>query len=983
MPKVRPSDVTDTAKVLPRLTLSFFNRPRLTALLWIALTIFGVVSYTTLLKREGFPSVAIPIVIVNGTYAVNDVAKVDSELAGPVARIAMKQDGVKSVRTTSGPNFFTATIQYDESVNSTTAKDDLETAVNEEHDTPEGATLSYGAPYFGVTGGAVEKVDATISVFSAQEDGLSLQQLTDKAKELARYLQAHKPSTVESFTVADPFQEVVNPVTDQSLTVQKSFDRYGERTSDDENKFHQSVIINVASVKGADVIELDEQLEKSLSELAGQPQANGVRTEISASYAPSIREQVSELQRVLLEGLLAVLVIGSIVIAFRASIITVISMVTVIAIATGVIYLIGYSLNVITLFALILGLSLIVDDTIIMVEAIDSARRRNRDRRKAVVEATSKISRAMIAATLTAALSFTPLLFVGGVLGTFIRAIPITIISALLISLLVALIFIPFFARFLLLGKKQMGSKSIAEPAADVEARLASSIVKPMLWARHSRVKEFVVGLTAVFIGIAFIVAGVFIFQKVAFNIFPPSKDTNGLAVSLTFNPNTSVEQASEIAAEADEISSKAIGANLIEASYYGMGDERNATLFVELIPYGERDVTAAQLVDKIKDRFENFDKAKVTSYQVDVGPPTSTFVVTIKAENRPAAERLASDMAKYLDGRQLTRLSGEKAKITEASVSNVSVYQRRDTTPIIAVNATFDGTDTTTLVGLGQDAVHEKYTEAELAKYGLKPSDVTFDIGQESENQDSFKSLLLAFPLVLIAIYILLCIQFRSLLQPLLIFLAIPFSFFGIAAGLYYTDNSFSFFSMLGFFALIGLSIKNTILLTDYANQARRSGMTAVDSAAAALGERFRPLVATSLTAVVSLIPLALTSPFWQSLAVTLIFGLLSSTFLVITVFPYYYLGGEYIRLRISRGAFLVWLGANVLVVGGLAVLLDPLAAVIGFGILNALFVIISVARSIRRNAKMAIVADKKTTTGPHKKRNAPKAAAKKKKTT
>ncbi|MCA9327446.1 efflux RND transporter permease subunit, partial [Candidatus Saccharibacteria bacterium] len=59
----------------------------------------------------------------------------------------------------------------------------------------------------------------------------------------------------------------------------------------------------------------------------------------------------------------------------------------------------------------------------------------------------------------------------------------------------------------------------------------------------------------------------------------------------------------------------------------------------------------------------------------------------------------------------------------------------------------------------------------------------------------------------------------------------------------------------------------------------------------------RFRPLVATSLTAVVSLIPLALTSPFWQGLAVVLIFGLLSSTFLVVTVFPYYYLGGEFLR--------------------------------------------------------------------------------------
>jgi multidrug efflux pump subunit AcrB len=163
--------------------------------------------------------------------------------------------------------------------------------------------------------------------------------------------------------------------------------------------------------------------------------------------------------------------------------------------------------------------------------------------------------------------------------------------------------------------------------------------------------------------------------------------------------------------------------------------------------------------------------------------------------------------------------------------------------------------------------------------------------------------------------IYLLLAVEFRSLLQPLLIFMAIPFSLFGVTLGLYLTHNAFSFFAMLGFFALIGLSLKNTILLTDYANQAKRAGMGEVDSAVEALGERFRPLIATSLTAVVSLIPLAITSPFWQGLAVVLIFGLLSSTLLVILVFPYYYLGGEFLRRHISRKSFFVWLIPTLLV--------------------------------------------------------------------
>ena len=213
----------------------------------------------------------------------------------------------------------------------------------------------------------------------------------------------------------------------------------------------------------------------------------------------------------------------------------------------------------------------------------------------------------------------------------------------------------------------------------------------------------------------------------------------------------------------------------------------------------------------------------------------------------------------------------------------------------------------------LAKKAVQDEFTANKLATYNLKADALNFNFGQEDENQKSFASLALAFPILLFVIYLLLAVQFRSLAQPLLIFLAIPFSLLGVTFGLFITDNAFSFFAMLGFFALIGLSIKNTILLTDYANQLRRKGEPVVDAVVGALSERFRPLIATSFTAVVSLIPLAIASPFWEGLAVVLIFGLLSSTFLVIIVFPYYYLGAEWLRMRVSRKAGLITLAIIV----------------------------------------------------------------------
>ncbi|MBP7018245.1 efflux RND transporter permease subunit, partial [Candidatus Saccharibacteria bacterium] len=96
--------------------------------------------------------------------------------------------------------------------------------------------------------------------------------------------------------------------------------------------------------------------------------------------------------------------------------------------------------------------------------------------------------------------------------------------------------------------------------------------------------------------------------------------------------------------------------------------------------------------------------------------------------------------------------------------------------------------------------------------------------------------------------------------------------------------------FSMVGAIGLIGIAVNNTILLTDYTNQARKEGMDTIDALAYASRERFRPLITTTLTTVTALLPLAIFDPFWQPLAVVIIGGLLSSTFLVVLAFPHYY---------------------------------------------------------------------------------------------
>lgn len=916
-------------KPLQKFSLFFFKRPRATAVILVFVVAFGVASYSTLLKREGFPPIATPLAIANGSYLVNDPAKVDKEVAKPLNNFLVDQKSVKTVQTQSFSNFYQTVIYFNSDVNATRESNKLSNEIKSENIIPPQATFALKPLEIGFTYRGDEIV---ISYFSV--DGkASTEELVAAAKKTAAYIGSKNLPLVQSVSIINPYETAQDPISGKIIQNQTSYDRYGKR-QDNNNKFYTSVVIGVQAKPGADNLELYDQVDTALTESNSKSASSGFKGEISASSAPQIREQIKTLQTSLLEGLIAVLIIGSLVIAIRASIITVLSMLTVIAIVNGLMYLIGYSLNTITLFALILGLSLIVDDTIIMVEALDSQRRKQKDPRKAVEVATGKVSRAMIAATSTAALSFAPLIFVGGILGSFIRVMPITIIAALITSLLVALMFIPLFARYLLLGKKQMGDENVKEVAAGIEARIAKFISGPMLWAKGSTKKLVLVGSVAVFIGLSFVGAGSFLMKKVGFNIFPSGKDTDQISVTITMPPGTDIEKAQAITDEADKIVGDTIDENFTKGSYYGQATIQSAVMYVDLTSYKTRDITAPQIIDKLKAEFKDFKGAEVEAGTVDAGPPASGLIIQINSStDREAALTLADDITSYLENEAvLKRTDGTVAEIKKVSLGNTSIYTRKGNESFVTVNVKFEDTDTTTLVALTKDAVNKEFAEDKVTSYGLAKNSISFDAGQEDENADSFKTLALAFPILLLAIYFLLSFQFKSLLQPILIFTALPFSLFGITLGLYLTENPFSFFAMLGFFALIGLSIKNTILLTDYANQSRKAGMGTVDSAHEALAERFRPLIATSLTAVVSLIPLTLSSPFWEGLGVVLIFGLLSSTFLVITVFPYYYLGAEFLRQHVNRrtGLSLLGLTVGLGILLGKAFLLAPILAIV-----------------------------------------------------
>jgi multidrug efflux pump subunit AcrB len=932
-------------KRLAKISLFFFRKPRFMALFWIAILLFGILSYTTFMKREGFPTINIPYSLVSGSYLVGDPAKVDNDIAKPVSQIIVKQPDVQTVDAQSGKDFFTISIQYKDGTDAKIAGATVEKAVRNANVLPKNAAIEFKPLSPGID---IQGHDILISYYS-RDNSASTEQMYQKAVEAAGYLkQTGKMPLAGTVEAVDPFARGVNPDTGQAQISQQMFDRYAVKAQNQPAQHFNSVIIGIKGVQGFDVLELDKQVQAALDSLNASSKFDGYKGQVSYSPAPDINDQITSLQHSLLDGLIAILIVSALLIAVRAAVITVLAMVTVLTTTLGVLYLIGYSLNTITLFSLILCLSLIVDDTIIMVEAIDAERRKNKNAYDTVRKATGKISRAMLAATLTATIGFLPLLFVSGILGSFIKAIPVTVVTSLLVSLFVALSFIPFFSRFLLLRPKQMGhAEERGSPLHGIETKIANGLTKPLLWARHSRRRLFALGISALIVGFGFIFAGGFLFQKVTFDIFPADKDGDIISAQLTFPPNETIDQTQATAEKADKLLTAQLGDNFKSLSYYNSGNSQSATSTVVLLSFKKRSVTAPTLSKNLeKELNAKLDGTQAKVSTTGVGPPTSAFNVYIETDNRQAAFTAANDMSVYLKQTALVRPDGSKAHFKSVTISNPNTYSRNNGSAYIAVSGEFDATDTTTLVNLAQDAVKKEFDNKKMETYGLEGNDITFNIGTQEDFQKSFNKLAFAFPILLVAIYLLMITQFRSLIQPLLIFMAIPFSLFGISVGLWLTHNPFSFFTLLGFFALLGLSIKNTILLTDYANQARRAGAGHVESVAISLQERFRPLVATSITAIISLIPLYLSNPFWEGLTVTLMFGLLSSTFLVITVFPYYYLGGEYLRMRVSRRGFVSWVIPNIVVLAVVGILAGPKYLGLAFLGFNLLVIIGKIAK-------------------------------------
>jgi multidrug efflux pump subunit AcrB len=851
--------------------------------LWILLIGFGLLSYLILLPREGFPSVDLPIGVASGSYFVDDAERVDEEVLQPIIAALEDRSEIESLSTNARASSFVVVAQLDSDLTSQDGADLLAEEISA-LDLPEQAAWEVSvidAARF------LNRYDLIVGLIGGPE--ATAEELEAAADQLLPAFEGW--DDIAGAEVIELFDRGVDPATGREVARESTFAQ-ASLMADGALTLRPSVSIGILAADEVDALAIRDTTDAALARAeADGLVADGNEAIVAVDFATQIRDQIGSLQGNVVTGLIAVAIIALILISWRASIITTLFILTVLATSVGVLYLVGISLNTVSLFGLILALGLFVDDAIVITEAIDAFREDRDDPIEIIGHAIKRVGAASISGTVTTVLVFAPMLAISGILGEFIRILPLSVIIALVTSLLLSLVFIPFASRFIVLSTPR--SESLL---SRLEDRLANVVASFAGATGRRGVINAIAGfaLSLVLIGVGLLILR----PQVGLNIFPPQKDSTAVVAEYAFEPGTTIDQARELTREVNQAAMDALGDD-VEFAYTWDGSSRAAYAQLRLTDIGGRAPAPELIETKLDPLAEQVEGARVVFNQVSTGPPEALFPfqMQIFGDDRDTLVAAGQELAAALEGATIERDNGTSFSVVETDLALADVVARLDGRQLVELRARFDADDVTTTTAETEQWFEDRYGPDELAALGLEPDALGFDFGLESDNQESFASMPIAFMIALGAMLVLLVIQFRSLVQWLLVFLAIPFSLFGVFGGLLLTDNVLSFLVMLGLLGLIGIAVNNTILLTDFANQERRAGADRRQAIETALRRRFRPLVATSLTTVAGVLPLALSDPFWEPLGFTIIFGLLSSTFLVLLSFPAYYLAIEAVR--------------------------------------------------------------------------------------
>ncbi len=764
---------------------------------------------------------------------------------------------------------------------------------------------------------------------------------------------------------------------------------------------YPAVTLSVAKTKGADAMKLAEQIIEKTTYLKKDLLPDDIQLTVTRNYGETASDKVSELLFHLFISIVVVTLFVMLAMGWRGGLVVFLSVPVTFALTLFSYYFMDYTLNRITLFALVFITGIVVDDSIIIAENMHRHfRMKKLPPLQAAIYAINEVGNPTILATFTVVAAVLPMAFVSGMMGPYMSPMPIGASIAMMLSLVVALTLTPYLGYIFLREKEKRdaGKEEKKPPVLEESAiyRIYRAFVNPLLESRRKR-WAFILGIVAILLGSLLL----FYTKTVALKMLP-FDNKNEFQVMIDMPEGTTLEKTQAVAKDiAAYVSaqpmvknyqvyigtSAPISFNGLVRHYDLRRGENVADIQVNLTDKKERHEQSHAIAKAMRAPVQSIAEkyqANVKIVEVPPGPPVlSTLVAEIygpdyngqiavaqqvKAifNNTPdvvdvdwmveadqqeyhitvdkekamrygvAAAQVVQTVSAALSGTiagnvyepslynqtpvKLQLSDADKTSIDDMLNVNVTGMQgnnvalrdivsvtrqvkaqpiyRKNQKEVVYVLADMSGTLESPSYAIA--AISDSLKNVQLpAGYSLKEE---YTRQPEMENDYSlkwdgewqityevFRDLGIAFAVVILLIYVLIVGWFQHFTVPLVMLAAIPLSLVGIVLGHWIMGAYFTATSMIGFIALAGVMVRNSVLLIDFINIRLREGIPLKQSIIEAGAVRTTPILLTAGAVALGAV-IILFDPIFQGLAISLMGGTITSTFLTLLVVPLLY---------------------------------------------------------------------------------------------
>jgi len=996
------------------LSSTSIERPVLATVFSIVILLFGVIGMTYLGIRE-FPSVDPPIISVSTSYPGANSDVVETQITEPLEQSINGIPGIRTLTSRSSQGRSEVTVEFELSV-------DLETAANDVRDKVSQAQRFLPRDCDPPTVAKADADASPIMFVAVKSPKRSLLELTEIA-ELTFKEQLQTISGVSSIMIwgekryamriwLDPAKlagyqmsplDVRNAIIRENIelpagsiegnTTELTIRTLGLMTTPSEfnnlilkqsggqlirvrdigraelspedlrgiMKMNGIPMVGVVIVPqpGANHIEIVDDVYKRL-EYIKKDLPDDVQIEVGFDNTQYIRSSIKEVKSTIyLAFLLVVIIIFLFLRDWRTTLLPILAIPVSLVGTFFIMYVAGYTINVLTLLAIVLSIGLVVDDAIVMMENIYVKIEQGMTPLEAGIKGSNEIFFAIIATTITLIAVFFPIVFLEGMTGRLFREFSIVIAGAVAISSFVALTLTP------MLATKLLKTRHKRSKAYNWSEKFFVSLNRGYKSSLETILKRKYISLYIIFISVALI----FVLWKAIPAEMAPMEDRSQLSVNITTPEGSTYEFNQEYAEQVAALVDKTIPER-DKVTYMVRGSR--AFLRIVLTDPANRKRSQQEIANQLTGQLRKMTKARSSVVQQSTfggrraGQPIQYVLQApsieklreilpafmAEVQDNPVFEMADVDL-KFTKPELQIVINRDKANLLGVSTQNIgqtlqlalsgqrfgyfimngkqyqilgeldrqdrnkpldlkSLYVRNNTGEMVQLDNFVELVEATAppqlyrynrfVAATVSSGLAEGKTIsqglAEMDKIAKKVLDDSFRTALAGDSKDfmeSSSSLMFAFLLAIVLIFLVLSAQFESFKDPIIVMMTVPLALTGALIFMWYFNITMNIFSQIGIIMLIGLVSKNGILIVEFANQRKEAGMTKLDAIKYASAARLRPILMTSLSTILGILPLAIGlgegAQSRVAMGIAVVGGLTISTFLTLYVVPGIYL--------------------------------------------------------------------------------------------